>query len=118
MNTATQINTDDLVNYANQCITYDISEFCNLDEDAYHCVASAIDQALRMASQQKEYLIDRNDIEVCENRQIAFADFSIESIRPMLEAALEEQLRSTMRHLDYFSESLDCYVTATAIAAS
>jgi hypothetical protein len=118
MNTSTQINTDDFINYANQYITYDISEFCSLDEDAYHCVASAIDQALKIASQQKEYFIDRNDIEVCENRQIAFVDFSIESIDPILETVLEEQIRSTMRHLDYFSDSLDCYVTATAICVS
>jgi hypothetical protein len=118
MNTTTQINTGDLVNYACQYITYDISALCDLDGDLHQYLATAIDKTLLLESRQKGYSFDRSHIEVFEDRQIAFVHFSVESFYPKLETALEDQLRSTMRSLDYFSESLDCYVTATAIDAS
>ena len=112
MNTATQINTDDLVKYAHQYITYDIIDFCNLHEDPYHCVASAINDTIQMSHRlQSEFFYDYYSIEVCEDRQIAFVDFSIESIKAMSETALEERLQSTMRHLNFHTG--DDYVTAT-----
>ena len=116
MNTATQINTDDLVKYAHQYITYDISEFSNLHEDAYHCVKTAVDELINMTQRQNAFVFDRHDIEVCERRQIAFVDFSIESKNAMSDTALENQLRSTMSQLHFFTD--DEYDTRTAMLIS
>lgn len=100
MNTTTQINTDDFATVTSLQITYDIDEFCELEEDVCCSIDNAIEEALYLTRQKNEIIFtDCHEIEICEDREIAYVNFNIASIKEMSETSLKRQLLWIVREL-------------------